>query len=46
MYSLGMRKREFPVFQNQLTQSRKSLNLKGFKKLKDHRNFQFLEPLD
>ena len=46
MYSLGMRKREFPVFQNQLSQSRKSLNIKEFQKPKDHRIFQFLEPLD
>lgn len=30
MYSLVMRKREFPVFENMFLQSRKSLNIKEF----------------
>lgn len=46
MYSLVMRKREFPVFQNLFLQSRKSLNIKEFQKLKESTIFQLLELLD
>ena len=46
MYLLGMRKREFPVFQNLFSQSHKPLNTKGFQKLKESAIFQLSEPLD
>ena len=43
MYLLGMRKREFSVFQNLFLQRNKSLNIKEFQKLKEITIFQLSE---